>query len=235
MVEALQPQRNLSYAPLAQVSFSLQSRPAARVALPGLEISPAELEIHTARSDMEVFLFEGQEISGEWVYNTDLFDAATIERMVGHYLALLSHMAADAQQRIADVPLLAPAERQQLAEWNDTARDYPSEHCIHQLFEDMAERTPEATAALAISIAGAAIVTLTYRELNKRANQLAHHLQGLGVGPGVLVGIEVARSAEMLIGILGVLKAGGAYIRWISTTRPSGLRLCLKMPALLCC
>src|SRR6185295_1161761 len=169
---------NLSYAPLAQVSFSLQSRPAACIALPGLEVAPAELEIQSARADMEVFLFEGEDISGEWVYNADLFDAATIERMVGQYLTLLSGMGADARQHIASVPLLTAAERQRLVEWNDTARDYPGGHCIHQLFEAMAEQTPDAIAAVAISITNGA-AALTYRELNARANQLARYLQGL--------------------------------------------------------
>ena len=144
---------------------------------------------------------------GVWEYSTDLFEAATIERLRAHFQTLLEGIVADPQRRLSELPLLPEAEWQQVVvEWNATEAEYPKEWCIHQLFEAQVERAPEAVAVVFED------EWLTYRALNARANQLAHHLQGLGVGPEVLVGICLERSLEMVVGLFGVLKAGGAYV-----------------------
>ena len=127
--------------------------------------------------------------------------------MAGHFQTLLEAIVADPDQSIATLPILTEAERHQiLVEWNDTAADYPKDKCIHQLFEEQVERTPD---AIALEFEDKQI---TYRELNRRANQLAHYLISLGIGPEKLVGICVERSIEMVVGLLGILKAGGAYV-----------------------
>ena len=140
-------------------------------------------------------------------YDTDLFDEGTIRRMAGHYQRLLEGIVADPGQPISQLPLLTEDERHQmLVEWNDTARGYPADRCVHQLFEEQVGRTPEAVAVVFEN------QQLTYRELNARSNQLAHYLRDLGVGPEMLVGICLERSLEMVVGLLGILKAGGAYV-----------------------
>ena len=127
--------------------------------------------------------------------------------MAGHFQTLLEAIVADPDQSIATLPILTEAERHQiLVEWNDTAADYPKDKCIHQLFEEQVERTPD---AIALEFEDKQI---TYRELNRKANQLAHHLISLGIGPEKLVGICVERSIEMVVGLLRILKAGGAYV-----------------------
>ncbi|PSB55840.1 non-ribosomal peptide synthetase, partial [Chamaesiphon polymorphus] len=144
---------------------------------------------------------------GDWEYNTDLFDAATIERMAGHFENLLSAIGSNPHQLVSEISLLSAAERQQLlVEWNQTASQYPDDKCIHHLFEAQVEKTPDAIAVVFED------EQLTYQQLNQRANQLAHHLQSLGVKPEVLVGICVERSLAMVVGLLGILKAGGAYV-----------------------
>ena len=140
-------------------------------------------------------------------YNTDLFDDDTVRRWAGHYRTLLEGIVADPDRSISELPLLIEGERHQiLVEWNNTRVDYPEDLCLHQLFEAQVERTPDAVAAV---YEGS---HLTYRDLNARANQLAHYLQRLGVAPDVLVGMAMERSLEMVIGLLGILKAGGVYV-----------------------
>ena len=160
------------------------------------------------RFDLEVELSETAEgLKCTFVYNTDLFDAATIERMAGHYQMMLEGIAANPDQRLSELPLLTEAEQHQLlVEWNNTSADYPRDKCIHELFEEQVEKTPDAVAVVFED------QQLTYRELNTKANQLAHYLRKQGVRPEVLVGICVERSLEMIIGVLGILKAGGAYV-----------------------
>ncbi|MBW1713791.1 MAG: amino acid adenylation domain-containing protein, partial [Deltaproteobacteria bacterium] len=146
-------------------------------------------------------------IIGRVEYSTDLFDPATISRMIVHFETLLEGIVANSEQRVSELPLLTEAERRQLlVEWNDTQTQYPSDKCIHQLFEVQAEQTPEAVALVFEDR------ELTYQDLNAKANQVAHHLQTLGVGPEGLVGICLERSLEMVVGLLGVLKAGAAYV-----------------------
>ena len=142
-----------------------------------------------------------------WEYATDLFEASTIERMAGHFHVLLEAIVADPARRIGELPLLTEAERHQLlVAWNETAADYPRAGCIHQLFEAQVARTPDAVAVMCDDR------QLTYAALNARANQVAHHLQALGVGPEVLVGLCLERSLDLVVGLLGILKAGGAYV-----------------------
>jgi amino acid adenylation domain-containing protein len=146
-------------------------------------------------------------INLEISYSCSQFDHEAIQRLLGHLQTLLEGFVVDSQQLLANLPLITAAERQQLlVEWNETTAEYPQHKCIHQLFAEQVVRTPEAIALVFEE------QRLTYQELNQRANQLAHHLQSLGVGPDVLVGICVERSVEMLVGLLGILKAGGAYV-----------------------
>ncbi|MCL1472480.1 non-ribosomal peptide synthetase [Argonema antarcticum] len=204
LVEELQPERNLSYNPLFQVAFVLEPP---LVQIDGWRISQLDVDTGTAKSDLYLELDERPSgIIGRIEYNTDLFDAATITRMVGHFQTLLEGIVANPEQKISQLPLLTEFERQQLAAWNNTQTDYPKDACIHQLFEEQVERSRNAIALVFED------KQLTYQELNQRANQLAHHLRNLGVEPEVLVGICVERSLEMVVGILGILKAGGAYV-----------------------
>jgi len=208
LVEELQPERNLSHTPLFQVMFALQNVPRKPLELPGLTLSPMQLGIDTAKFDLTLAMVEqDRELSCLFEYNTDLFDAATITRMGGHFKTLLEGIVANPGRRLSELPILTDAERRQLlVEWNDTKRDYPKDQRIHELFEAQVERSPEAVAVVFED------KQLTYRELNCRANQLARYLKRLGVGPEVLVGICVERSLEMVVGLLGILKAGGAYL-----------------------
>ena len=207
LVEELNPERSLSYSPLFQVMFVLQNAPGRSKQMLGLKENPVELKAETAKFDLLLSVTEKDGIlAGSWNYNTDLFDAATIERMTAHFQTLLEGIVDNPQQPVSQLSLLTTDERHQLlVEWNDTATEYPQK-CIHQLFESQVERTPD---AVAVVFEGQ---QLTYRELNHRANQLAHYLQKLGVKPDVLVGICVERSLEMVVGLLSVLKAGGAYL-----------------------
>ena len=199
--------RNTSRSPLIDVSFNLEpaiSLPQMRELEVGLlpqSISFKDRDLHLNVTEM------GREALIDCDYNTDLFNNETIERWLGHFQTLLQAVINDPQQNLRELPLLSPAQRQQLlVDWNNTKTDYPQDQCIHQLFEAQVERTPDAIAVVFET------QQLTYTELNCRANQLAHYLQSLGVGPEVLVGILVERSLEMIVGLLGILKAGGAYV-----------------------
>jgi amino acid adenylation domain-containing protein len=156
---------------------------------------------------LTVTVLPGSELAIAISYDCRRFDGATITRMLGHFQTLLQGMVTSPEGLLKDLRLLSEAEKHQLlVEWNDTAAEYPQDQCIHQLFEAQVEKTPD---AVAVSFEGE---QLTYRELNQRANQLAHYLQQLGVASEVLVGICVERSLEMVVGLLGILKAGGAYV-----------------------
>ena len=208
VVEALQPQRSMSYAPLFQVMFSLQNTPMGEVELPKVKLSMLNQKSTVAKFDLTLSIIETPlGLNCEWEYNTDLFDKSTIERMANHFENLLVAIVENPQQKVSELPLLSEAERHQLlVEWNDTQTDYPEDKCIHQLFEQQVAKTPDATAVVFEE------QQLTYQQLNQKANQLAHYLQTLGVEPEVLVGICVERSVEMVVGLLGILKAGGAYV-----------------------
>jgi amino acid adenylation domain-containing protein len=215
LVEELKPVRDLSRSPLFQVMFTFKEASGKTLSFGpgGLTASPVVYEFGTPQPgtsmfDLTVSVYWRQqppEILFE--YNTDLFDATTISRMMGHFQTLLEGIVADPDQRISDLPLLTKAERHRLlVEWNDTKVVYPQDRCIHKLFEARVEQTPDAVAIVFED------QQLTYSELNRRVNQLAHHLRGLGVGSEALVGICAERSLEIVVGLLGTLKAGGAYV-----------------------
>ncbi|MEW6733472.1 MAG: amino acid adenylation domain-containing protein [Acidobacteriota bacterium] len=208
LVEELQPSRDLSHSPFFQVMLVLQNAPVSVLKLSDLTLSLLPINNDIAKFDLTLFIEESREnLSGILEYNTDLFDNVTIERMATHLQVLLNAIVNDPTQRIYSLHLLTSAEQDQLLiEWNQTEAVYPQGKCIHQLFEEQVIYTPDAIAVVYKQI------ELSYQELNQRANQLAYYLKSLGVGPEVLVGICVERSLEMVIGILGIMKAGGAYL-----------------------
>jgi amino acid adenylation domain-containing protein len=210
VVRAIQPERNLSYSPLFQVMVNWRDRDQdlSFIGLEGLGVESLLAESRTSKFDLTLILTDmGEEISVETEYSTDLFDEVSVVRMSGHYQTLLEAVAAEPDRRLSELPLLTEAERHQLlVQCNDTKVDYPADVSIQRLFEAQAQRTPE---AVAVEFDGR---QLCYRELNERANQLAHYLRGMGVGPDTLVGVSMERSLEMVVALYGVLKAGGAYV-----------------------
>jgi amino acid adenylation domain-containing protein len=207
LVGDLQLGRDLSRNPLFQVLVSLT--PAMSGVRNGWEVVNLEVDGGAAKVDLQLQFYDraADGIFARFTYNTDIFDAGTISRMASHFQTLLEGVVANPDQCLSKLPLLTAAETHQLfAEWNDKRTNYPKDSSLHHLFESQVERTPEATAVVF------GTERLTYRELNRRANQLAHHLVSLGVGPDVLAGIFVERSLEMVVGLLGILKAGGAYV-----------------------
>ncbi|WP_237395520.1 amino acid adenylation domain-containing protein [Okeania sp. KiyG1] len=222
LVEELQPERSLSQNPLFQVIFAVQQSEQMKpsFSLPNLEVElgwerwmGAQM---TVRMDLELHLWpEGEEIKGFCAYNRDLFEPQTITRMLSHYENLLLAAVESPHRPISKLPLMTQPELEQiLREWNNTTTDYPDDKCIHQLFEEQVENNPNAIAVVFEE------QSLTYSQLNTKANQLAHYLQKLGVGSESLVGICVERSLEMVIGLLSILKAGGAYVP-LDPTYPS--------------
>ncbi|MBW4500872.1 MAG: amino acid adenylation domain-containing protein [Scytonema hyalinum WJT4-NPBG1] len=208
LVEELQPERDLSHNPLFQVMFVLQNVPIPTPQLSDISLTFTEADNGSAQFDLTLLIEDREQgLVATLEYNTDLFNADTIDRMLGHFQTLLQGIVSDPDTGIADLPLLTEVERHQLlVEWNDTKRNYPQNQCIHQLFEQQVELTPDAIALIFEN------QKLTYRELNERANKVAHYLKTLGVKPEVLVGICMERSLEMVIGILAIAKAGGAYV-----------------------
>ncbi|HET8841782.1 MAG TPA: amino acid adenylation domain-containing protein, partial [Ktedonobacteraceae bacterium] len=208
LVEELQPARDLSHNPFFQVLFALQNASPETGDFPEARVRSLKVDRTTAQFDLTLDLTETAEGLDGWLeYSTDLFEAATISRMVQQLQTLLDSINENPNQLLSELPFLSEAERHQLLiEWNATQADYPEDKCIHHLFEVAVEQTPEALALVFEE------EHLTYRELNCRANQLAHYLQMLGIGPQVLVGLCVERSVEMIVGLLAILKAGGAYV-----------------------
>ncbi|CAG0936139.1 nonribosomal peptide synthetase DhbF [Thermoflexales bacterium] len=223
LVERLQPMRDASRSPLFQVMFALekaygrsqsgvplfvQGQAGARLDLGGLELESLPLEQQAVQFDLMLMMEEaGESLSASLQYNTDLFEATTIARMIDVFQVLLKNIVAQPEHRIGSLPLLPEDQyRQGVMAWNNTQAPYPQALCLHHLFEAQVERTPQATALIFED------QRLTYRDLNQRANQLAHRLQRLGVGPEVLVGICMERSVNLVVGLLAVLKAGGAYV-----------------------
>ncbi len=209
VVEALKPERSLSYHPLFQVMFDLRHhKDVPTLNLPDVQTAVLPVESGVSQFDLTLFVVESEHgFVGEWEYDTALFDDATVARMAGHFEQLLAGIAANPNVAVGQVPLLSDAERHKiLVEWNDTAVDYPTNQTMHQLVAAQAERTPDAIALISER------QHVTYRQLDEWANQLAHHLGGLGIGPETLVALCIDRSVEMVVGILGILKAGGAYV-----------------------
>ncbi len=208
LVEELAPARTTNRTPLFQVMLVLQEANTSDLGFPGLVATPIEFPRRTAKFDLTFFVGQtGSELIATIEYNTDLFDAETIERLLRHWEELLGGIVANPDARLSALPLLSAAERRQLVEeWNGTGVAYPENRCLHDLIAAQAARTP---GAVAVAAEGRA---LTYGELERRANQVAHGLRKRGVGPEVLVGIAMERSLELLVGVLGILKAGGAYV-----------------------
>ncbi|MFN6513532.1 MAG: amino acid adenylation domain-containing protein [Nostoc sp. CreGUA01] len=208
LVEAVQPERDTSRTPLFQVMFNVQDY-SQLPEMPGLALNLVKIETQTAQFDLSLSIeISKQEVAASFYYNTDLFDAATITRMLRHFENLLSGIAANPQARLSDLPLLSAADCEDLLQLSRNPSPIPDscQQCIHELFEAQVERTPNAIAVVFQN------QTLTYKELNQRANQLAHYLRSLGVRPEVRVGICIQRSLEMAIAIFGILKAGGVYV-----------------------
>lgn len=208
LVKELQPERTLAHSPLFQVMFVLQSEDIPPLQLPGLTASHFRVGHVMANFDLTLDIVERDgQLACLFESNADLFEAETVERMMGHFQTLLEGIVANPEQRIGELSLLNESERRRLlVEWNDTRTDYPAHRCIQELFEREVESTPDAAALICEDR------QLTYRELNLRANQLAHYLRKCGVGPDTRVGVCVERTPEMIIVLLGILKAGGAYV-----------------------
>ncbi|HXO42091.1 MAG TPA: amino acid adenylation domain-containing protein, partial [Thermoanaerobaculia bacterium] len=208
LVEGLGLQRDLSRAPVYQVGLTLQNMPLGRLELPGLALQPLHLEELTAKLDLAVNLTEVDgTLVGSWMFNTDLYDRATMRRMYAHHAALLRAAAAAPDRRLSELDGMSAAERHQLVgEWNDTAVAYRRELCLHELIAEQAARTPEAVAVLYEG------ESLTYGELERRSAALAARLAEMGAGAETRVGLAVERSLEMMVGVLAILKAGAAYV-----------------------
>ncbi|HID30971.1 MAG TPA: non-ribosomal peptide synthetase, partial [Desulfobacterales bacterium] len=224
LIEALNPERDPNRNPLFQVEFAFQNPPIPVMEASGLTLIPLPVAERTEEFDLSLNIVDDEQILiASFEYNTDLFDDATITRMIGHFQTLLEGIVANPEQCLSELPLLTDAERHQLlVEWNATRADFPKGLCIHEVFESQVEQTPDAVAVVFED------KRLSYRELNQQANQLAHYLQKLGVGPEVLVGICVERSLEMVVGVLGILKAGGAHVPLDPTYPKSRLAFMLK-------
>ncbi|MFL5385320.1 MAG: condensation domain-containing protein, partial [Longimicrobiaceae bacterium] len=208
LVAELSPERSLSHSPLFQVAFTLDNAQDTGGRLAGLSVQGVGTELEVAKFDLSLSLTEtAQGLRGELNYSTDLFERGTVVRMLGHLARVLEQVAANADVRLSELELLGEAERALVLEgWSQPAAEYPADRCIHERFEAQAEHTPVAVAVVFEDAA------LTYRELNERANRLAHHLRRRGVGPEVRVGICLERGVEMVVSIVAVLKAGGAYV-----------------------
>lgn len=208
LLEELRPTRNLSYNSLFQVLFVFQNAPRPALILQGLTLSALELDPASSKFDLTLDLTESPDgLAGWFEYSTDLFEAATIARMAGHFQTLLDGIAADLDQPISRLPLLTPDERHRvLVEWNATSAEQRVPASLQKLFEAQVEKTPDAVALLYDGR------HLTYRELNQSANRLAHHLTALGIRPGMVVGLCLPRSLDFGIGLLAIVKAGGVYL-----------------------
>jgi len=216
VVEALQPERSQSHSPLAQVTFTWDNleRPESKHSNDGahtasdLMLVPVGRAHETTQVDLQLLLGDaGSAVAGRLVYATSLFERATIERWVSFYVRVLEAMVADASAAVDTLPLLSVSERQQqLTAFNATDAAYPEDKLIHELFEQQVAAQPD---AVAVVFEGE---SLTYDELNTRANQLAHYLIGLGVQPDDRVAICSERNTDLIVGLLGILKAGGAYV-----------------------
>ncbi|MFP2934097.1 condensation domain-containing protein, partial [Pyxidicoccus sp. 3LG] len=208
LVEELQPQRDLSRSPLFQVTLTLQNAPTNELELPGLTLSSLAPEIDTSKYDFSLVLEESDEgFAGVINYNTDLFDAATMQRLMRHYAVLLEAAVSQPERRLELLPVLTDAERQHvLTDWSGTLGDYPRDVSLAELFSQKARQTPDSVALVFGD------EQLTYAQLDTRSNQLAHYLRGLGVQVGSRVAVRLERSLDLVVGLLAILKAGAAYV-----------------------
>jgi polyketide synthase PksJ len=208
LVEELQPERDLSRNPIFQVCFSYQNDTVPVMIIAGLTMTPVEVDSGTARFDLELQLWKsGDSIRGFIEYSTELFDKNTVVKMIEHFRILLEAVVQGQDGPVSTLPVMSSEEIEIIVnKWNNTVRDYEKHACIHHLFEEQTVKTPDAVALVFDDR------SITYRELDQRSNRLAHYLKGQKVGPEVLVGICMERSIEMIVSLLGILKAGGTYI-----------------------
>jgi amino acid adenylation domain-containing protein/thioester reductase-like protein len=208
VVEALNPQRNLSYNPVFQILFDLQHSLTDKLQLPGLTLQPFLGEHSTSKFDLSLIIEDrGTELIGAWEYSSDLFTQEAISRITENFQTLLNGIVNNPETPINQLPIISAFEQQQILEkWNNTQQDYPESFCIHELLTQQVIKTPD---AIAVKFGNQ---QLTYTQLNQKANQLANYLQNCGVTSEVLVGLYLERSLDILIAILAILKAGGAYL-----------------------
>ena len=208
VMHELIPDRSLSHHSLFQVMFVLKNYSVTRYTWKDVVLEPMNVPHITSQFDLILsFLEMPQGLHGEIEYATDLFDAETIQRMASHLVRLLEGIAENPTACVSELPFLSELERSQLLiEWNRTEMEYPRDKCLHQLFADRAERTPHSVALVSD------MEELTYGDLERRSNQLAHYIRGRGVRPGEVVGLCTHRSALSVLGLLGILRAGGAYL-----------------------
>lgn len=240
LAERLQPHRDPSRTPIFQTMFIWQQVPSTyddgitgialgdpnvQLALGGMQLKPFGLTEQSAQFDLTLMMAESSNgLTASFQYNTDLFDASSIQRMVAHFQSILMTLVANPQAKIHNLSLLPSDEQMQmLVKWNSTKTECPMDFCIHELFEVQVSQNPN---AVAVTFQGQ---ELSYLELNQRANQLAHHLQCLGIGPDCTVGIYMGRSLEMIVSLLATLKAGGAYVPLSVSHPPDRLRHMMDM------
>ena len=224
LVEELQPERDLSRNPLFQVMFQLYTPHDSGVTIPNLTVSRQILDSGTAKFDLLFSLGDrGTGLYGGIEYATDLFEEATISRLIGHYQRLLEEIISDSSRPIDQLPLLTPREQSELlVDWNSTQAGFPQHSCLHELIEEQANKTPDSIAVMHEE------QFLTYAQLNARANELATHFRALGVTPDSRVGLCLERSINMIIGVLAILKAGGTYVPLDPTYPPPRLNFMLE-------
>ena len=210
LVHELQPERSLSHTPLFQIIFATRTQQTETQQTPGIDLQLQPLHFGAEHAKFDIFLSvddTGRDLNANLIYNADLFDGATIERLLRHFRTLLENAMANPDLPVASLSFVTEEEQHQLLiEWNDTSRHYPSDLCIHQLFERQVELRPDAIAVVCNE------EQLTYAELNRRANQLAHYLLEQGVSTEVKAGLCIQRSIEMMVALLAILKAGAAYV-----------------------
>jgi amino acid adenylation domain-containing protein/FkbM family methyltransferase len=224
LVEELQPERDLSYSPIFQVSFALNNEPLPSLEVLGLRIKTTGVQTETAKFDLLLEMTEEKEGLAGWIqYSTDLFDATTIERMTGHFQTLLEAIVGNPDLNVSDFPLMSSQESHLLlTQFNDTFADFPLDSCIHHLFEQQVALSPQSTAVVFERD------SLSYQQLNSRANLLAHHLISLGVDPDSPVAVCLDRSLDMVVAILAILKAGAAYLPLDPALPPERLSFILE-------
>ncbi|MDY7009042.1 MAG: condensation domain-containing protein [Cyanobacteriota bacterium] len=224
LVEELLPERNFGENPLVRMYFDFVVLKSMNSwDLPGLEVTRSDMDFSgNARMDLEIYLWEarsGSGLEGHLVYNTDIFDGATMTRMVEHFLTLLTAIVTDPQQKISKLPLITAEEKQNiLHEWKNTQTDYPTDKCIHKLFENVVEKSSDAVALIFED------QKITYAQLNEKANQLAHHLLSLGISPETPVGIYIDPTVERIVCLLAIFKVGGAYVAIDPTDKSQDLQ-----------
>ncbi|RMD89983.1 MAG: amino acid adenylation domain-containing protein [Calditrichaeota bacterium] len=212
LIEELSPERDISYTPLFQVMFTLQNSPVPTLKLygmsPGLPMSSAEIHNGATKTDLALIVEETSEgLVAAFEYNTDLFEKATIDRMLNHFHNLLESILANPDQNLSSLKIMSPSEVKNIIQgWNETRTDYPAEKCIHELFREQVNKHPDSIAIIYGD------EKLTYRELDQRANRLGNYLQKMKIKPEDFVAISMEPSVDMVVAILGILKAGGAYV-----------------------